>query len=148
MLTFEGDAGTAVHSMIVGGDTVLPPPCDQAPKKGPKAILCTPAFRRIAHDRGASAASLVDVHTGTHGSTYIFGAVIEGGGECGSYAYWAIRVRAPGELYVSPPIEGCFILPAVIRWGPPVELVVQSTGATARRYVLDEEGFTFQAKDH
>jgi hypothetical protein len=137
--------------MTVDGDVILPPTCDPMPK-GPRATLCTPAFRHLAHDRGASTATLVDEHEGTQGSTYIFGAVIDGSGECGSYAYWAMWVSGSSHppagvapMRIAPPLEGCFILPPTIHWGPPHHLIVQSVGTPAKDYVLDEETYSFVA---
>jgi len=148
MLTFvEGEepvdggrSGGTVRTMIVGGDTVLPPTCDPVPK-GPRAELCSPAFRRVLR---TGLPDLVDVHTGTHGSTYVFAMTDR---LCGASAYWVIQVSSADVLRISQPIERCLFMPPMkITWGPPFHIILAPHDGPGKDYVLDDETFTLIAK--
>lgn len=151
MLTFD-ESGTFVQSMVADSEVVMPPACAPLPKKGAGAVLCSPAFRELAHERGSATARLVDEHSDDAGSTYVFAAVITGSGECGAYGFWAIRVDT--KVHVTPPVAGCFMLQEEagaeksprIQWGPPLVFSTQAYGGARDTFVLDDGTFQFQRK--
>ena len=150
MVIFE--RGITVRDMSVDGTVIVPPPpCDPPPSKA-VAALCAPAFRHLAHDRGASAPRLIDSMTNDAGTYYVFAAVIDGSGECGAYGVWVMLVDK--TIHITQPVEGCFTYTyddsglveagkatPEVHWGPPLRVVVQQTSRPAHTYVLDESKF-------
>jgi hypothetical protein len=149
MLTFQPGT-TAVATMTADGDVVLPPTCNPAPPDS-RASLCTPAFRKLAHDRGGASAHLVDMHDDARGATYVMAAVVEGSGECGSYGFWVIRVDR--AIRITQPITGCFALSTdkdagavtpVVTWGSPLRLTALTEGGQkTSTFELDELTYAF-----
>ncbi len=150
VVTFE--SGITVGSMMVDGDTVVPPSCEPPPR-GPLKALCTPAFQHLAHERGTRKPRLIDTQTFDAGTYYVFGAVVDGSGECGADGFWVMRVDK--TIHVTQPIVGCFAFTYAdsgalgvgakhpdVQWGPPLRLVVQdAAGGPPRTYILDETAF-------
>jgi hypothetical protein len=150
VVTFE--SGITVRSMNVDGAAVVPPACDPPPS-GPLKSLCTPAFRHLAHDRGTRRPRLIDTLSNDAGSYYVFAAVVDGGGECGAYGFWVMRVDK--TIHVTQPLVGCFtfgyddtgameagLRSPFVQWGPPLRLVVEDEAlGPLRTYVLDERMF-------
>ncbi len=145
-VTFK--SGTTVSNMSVGASVVIPASCDP-PLLGPLKALCTPAFRHLAHDKGTREPRLIDTLANDAGTTYVFAAVFDGSGECGTYGFWIMRVDK--TIHISQPIEGCFAFSEedadhkspVVVWGPPLRVVVQDeASAHSRTYALDERTFT------
>jgi hypothetical protein len=155
VVTFE--SGNTVGSMMVGGDTVVPPAC-VPPPHGPLKALCTPAFQHLAHERGVRKPRLIDTQTTDAGTDYLFAAVIDGSGECGAYGFWLMRVDK--TIHITEPIVGCFaftygdsgaleagVKNPGVEWGPPFRLVVQGeAGGQRHTYTLDETAFALVSR--
>jgi hypothetical protein len=145
-----------VGEITLDGESLLVSECGKK-----KSGLCSAAHQDLrgssppgpkakdSHGKGAHL-QLVAVERFDDRAFALFSSGTWGSPECGTYAYWILRLDAKGTR-VTEPLEGCFFSPVpegepggpmpMISWGDPPLLWLGSPGLMAPRvaiYSLDE----------